>query len=292
MSVGAVPVRESVGAALRYVRENVRFIASIALLYAVVSTLIAGLTLSVPQLGVLTMVANGVVQAFCYGALTAGALFGVDTVRSRWPRDGWRVWSSMVVVGFFMTIVMFVITIPVTIALVAGPLGSYAADLQAAGSDQDAVLQIMIRFVEENPLAVLVTALFFFVVWLLLTSRLYLAAPASVDAGRTLTFETWKWTRGATLRITWARFMLLVPAYALMFALTALLGRVFGFNVLDSASLQAAVAANPIGVIIFEFITSFIVLAIYASLEAGLSAYLYKGLNPAGAPAASAPPAA
>ena len=292
MSAGAVPVRESVGAALRYVRENVRFIASIALIYAVVSTLIAGLTLSVPQLGVVTMVANGVVQAFCYGALTAGALFGVDAVRSRWPRDGWRIWSSMVVVGFFMTIVMFVITIPVTIALVAGPLGSYAADLQAAGSDQDAVMRIMIRFVEENPLAILVTALFFFVVWLLLTSRLYLAAPASVDAGRTLTFETWKWTKGATLRITWARFMLLVPAYALMFALTALLGRVFGFNVLDGASLQAAVAANPIGVIIFEFITSFIVLGLYASLEAGLSAYLYKGLKPADAPAASAPPAA
>ena len=96
MSAGAVPVRESVGAALRYVRENVRFIASIALIYAVVSTLIAGLTLSVPQLGVVTMVANGVVQAFCYGALTAGALFGVDAVRSRWPRDGWRIWSSMV----------------------------------------------------------------------------------------------------------------------------------------------------------------------------------------------------
>jgi hypothetical protein len=274
------------------VRENVRFSASVALIYTVVSTLIAGLTLSVPQLGVVTMVANGVVQAFCYGALTAGALFGVDTVRSRWPRDGWRVWSSMVVVGFFMTIVMFVITIPVTIALVAGPLGSYAPDLQAAGSDQDAVMRIMVRFVEENPLAILVTALFFFVVWLLLTSRLYLAAPASVDAGRILTFETWKWTKGATLRITWARFMLLVPAYALMFALTALFGRFFGFNVLDGASMQAAVAANPMGVIIFEFITSFIVLGLYAALEAGLSAYLYKGLKPADAPAASAPPAA
>lgn len=292
MSAGAVPVRESVGAALRYVRENVRFIASVALIYAVVSTLIAGLTLSVPQLGVVTMIANGVVQAFCYGALTAGALFGADTVRSRWPSDGWRVWSSMVVVGFFMTIVMFVITIPVTIALVAGPLGAYATDLQAAGSDQDAVMQIMVRFVEENPLAILITALFFFVVWLLLTSRLYLAAPASVEAGRILTFETWKWTKGATLRITWARFMLLVPAYALMFALTALFGRFFGFNVLDGASMQAAVAANPIGVIIFEFITSFIVLGLYASLEAGLSAYLYKGLKPADAPAASAPPAA
>ncbi len=291
MSVGVVPVRESVGAALRFVRENVRFIVSVALIYAIVSTLIAGLTLSVPQLGVLTMVANGVVQAFCYGALTAGALFGVDTVRSRWHRDGWRVWSSMVVVGFFMTIVMFVITIPVTIALVAGPLGSYAPELQAAGSDQDAVMRIMVRFVEENPMAILVTALFFFVVWLLLTSRLYLAAPASVEAGRILTFETWKWTRGATLRITWARFMLLVPAYALMFALTALFGRIFGFNVLDGASMQAAVAANPIGVVIFEFITSFIVLALYSPLEAGLSAYLYKGLKPADAPAPSARPA-
>ncbi len=292
MPAGVVPVRESVGAALRFVRENLRFIATVALIYAVASTLIAGLALSVPQLGVVTMVANGLVQAFCYGALTAGALFGVDAVRSRWTRDGWRVWSSMVVVGFFMTIVVLVITIPVTIALVAGPLGSYAADLQAAGSDQAAVMQIMMRFVEENPLAILVTVLFYFVVWLLLTSRLYLSAPASVEAGRILTFDTWNWTKGAMVRITWARFMLLVPAYALMFAVTALLGRLFGFNVLDGASMQAAVSANPVGVIIFEFITSFVVLGLYASLEAGLSAYLYRGLKPADAPRPSAPPTA
>lgn len=291
MPARAVPVRESVGAALRFVRENLRFVGTVALIYAVISTLIAGLAFSVPQLGVLTMVANGIVQAFCYGALTVGALFGVESVRSRWTRDGWRVWSSMVVVGFFMTIVVFVITIPVTIALVAGPLGAYATDLQAAGSDQAAVMQIMMRFIEENPLAILFTGLFYFAVWLLLTSRLYLSAPASVEAGRILTFDTWNWTKGAMLRITWARFMLLVPAYALMFALTALLGRVFGFNVLDGASMQAALAANPVGVIIFEFITSFMVLALYASLEAGLSAYLYRGLKPADAPAAVAPPA-
>jgi len=287
MPAGAVPVRESVGAALRFVRENLRFIATVALIYAVASTLIAGLALSVPQLGVLTMVANGLVQAFCYGALTAGALFGVDTVRSRWTKDGWRVWSSMVVVGFFMFIVIVVITIPVTIALVAGPLGAYATDLQAAGSDEAAVMQIMMRFFTENPVAVLITILFYFAVWLLLTSRLYLAAPASVEAGRVLTFDTWNWTKGAMVRITWARFMLLVPAYVLMFALTALLGRVFGFNVLDGASMQAAVAANPIGIVIFEFVTSFIVLGLYASLEAGLSAYLYRGLKPASAPPAA-----
>jgi hypothetical protein len=137
-----------------------------------------------------------------------------------------------------------------------------------------------------------VTAFFYFLVWLLLTSRLYLAAPASIDAGRILTFETWNWTKGAVLRITWARFMLLVPAYVLMFALTTLLGRLFGFNVLDGASMQAALSTNPIGIIVFEFVSSFIVLGLYVPLEAGLSAYLYKGLKPDGAPAAVQPPAA
>jgi hypothetical protein len=92
--------------------------------------------------------------------------------------------------------------------------------------------------------------------------------------------------------ITWARLMLLIPAYILMFAITMLLGRVFGFNMLDGASLQAAAAANPVGLIIFEFISSFVVLVLYASLEAGLSSYLYRGLKPADAPAASPPPAA
>lgn len=287
-----VPVRESVGAALRYVRENLRFMAMVAGIFAVASTLVSAIALSVPQAGILVLAANGIIQAFCYGALVAGALYGADAVRARWTQDGWRVWASMLVVGFFMFIVVFVISIPVSIALVAGPLGRYASALQSAGSDQQAVLQIMIRFVEENPLAVLLTMLFYFVVWLLLTSRLYLAAPASVDAGRILTFETWNWTKGAMLRITWARFMLLIPAYVLMFAVSMLLGRVFGFSPLDGASMQAVAAANPIGIIIFEFISSFIVLFLYASLEAGLSAYLYRGLKPADAPAAPQAPQA
>ena len=287
-----VPIRESVGAALRYVRENLRFIAIVAGIFAVASTLVSAVALAVPQAGIFTMVANGIIQAFCYGALIAGTLYGADSVRARWTQDGWRVWASMVVVGFFMVIVLFVVTIPASIALVAGPLGRYAEDLTAAGSNQQAVLEIMTRFVQENPGAILITMMFYFIIWLLLTSRLYLAAPASVDAGRILTFETWKWTKGAMFRITWARFMLLVPAYVLMFAISMLLGRLFGFSPFDAASMQAAVSANPIGIIIYEFISSFIVLTLYASLEAGLSSYLYRGLKPADAPAATPPPAA
>lgn len=292
MSAGSVPVRESVGAALRYARENVRFIAIVGALFAAASTLVSAFALAVPQAGILTMVANGLIQAFCYGALLAGALYGTNAVRVRWINDGRRVWASMVVVGFFMTIVLLVFTIPVSITLVAGPLGRYSAELQSAGADQAAVMQIMLRFAEENPGTILAVTLFYGAVWLLLTSRLYLAAPASVDAGRVLTFETWNWTKGAMLGITSARLMLLIPAYILMFALTSLLGRLFGFNTLDAASLQAAAAANPVGLMIYEIISSFLVMALYASLEAGLSAYLYRGLKPADAPAATPPPAA
>lgn len=286
-----VPIRESVGAALRYVRENARFVAIVGGLFAMASTLVSVFAMAVPQAGILTMVANGLIQAFCFAALVAGALYGADAVRGRWTQDGWRVWSSMVVVGFFMTIVVLVFTIPVSIALAAGPMSRYAGDLQAAGSDQARVMEIMVRFAEENPMAIILVALFYGAVWLLLTSRLYLAAPASVDAGRILTFETWNWTKGAMVRITFARLMLLVPAYILMFALQLLLGRLFGFNLLDGASLVAAARDNPVGIVICEFISSFIALTLYASLEAGLSAYLYRGLKPADAPAASPSPA-
>lgn len=287
-----VPIRESVGAALRYVRENIRFIAIVGGFFALASTLVSALALAVPQAGILVLVANGIIQAFCYAALLAGALYGVESVRGRWTQDGWRVWTSMLVVGFFMAIVIFVVTIPVSIALVAGALGRYASDLQAAGSDQAAVLQIMTRFVEENPMTVLLTTLFYLAIWLLLTSRLYLSAPASIDAGRILTFETWNWTRGAMVRITLARVMLLVPAYILMFAISMLLGRIFGFSPIDAASMQAAVSANPVGIMIYEIISSFIVMVLYASLEAGLSAYLYRGLKPADAAVATPQPAA
>ena len=283
MAAGAVPVKESVGAALRFVRENWRFVGTVAGIFAAVSTLLALVTLSQPALGIVTMVANGIVQALCYGALTTAALLGVAQVRSRVALDGWRVWSSMVIVGFFMFIVMFAVFMVVGMALFAGPLASYIGDLQGAGADEQCVMEILTRVSQEQPGPLLLAMLFVGAIWLVLTSRLYLAAPASVEAGRTLTFETWKWTQGAVLGISWARLMLLIPAYVLMFAVTTLLGRFFGFDMLNAASLQEAVRANPVGLIVFEFVSSFVVSALYASLEAGLSAYLYRGLKPANA---------
>lgn len=280
MAADAGLVQGSVGAALRFVRGNLRFVAIVAAVFAVASTAISALSMLGQTLSIVAMVGIGLAQTFAYAALLGAALFGVEAARGRWSLDGWRVWSAMALIGLFLCIVMIVLTIPVSIVLAAGPMVPYVADLQAAGSDQAAVMAVMTRFLNENAGVMLLVMLFYGVVWLLLTSRLYLAAPASVEAGRMLTFETWKWTQGHTLKIVGARLMLLLPAYILMFALSALVSRALGFNALDAASVQSATSGNPIGIMIYQLINGFIVMALYASLEAGLSAHLYRGLKP------------
>jgi hypothetical protein len=281
MADGAVPIRESVGAAMRFVRENLGFVGVAALIGAAGSGAVSGLSLAAPQAGIVTLIAAGLVQAFVYAALIGCALFGASEARTRWRADGWRVWAAMAIVAVFLMIVMFVVSIPVTLVLIAGPLAPYVAELQGAGSDQQAVMRVVLQFAEQNPTALMLATLFYAVVWFLLTSRLYLAAPASVDAGRILTFETWKWTKGAVLRITAARLLLLAPAYILAGALGHLVGRLFGIDTLDAGSIAAAASGNPAGLLAFDFLRALIVLALYAPLEAGLSSYLYRGLRPA-----------
>lgn len=275
-----VPIRESVGAALRFTRENLRFIAIISAMGAAATTAVAALALASPALSIFTSVGGGLIQAFTYAAFVIAALFGAGAVRERWVADGGRLWAAMVVIGFFLFIVMFVLSIPAMIALFAGPMAPYVNELQTAGSDQAAVMQIMTRFATENPGALMTVTLFFGVIWLFLTSRLYLAAPATVEEGRILTFETWKWTKGAMLRITGARLLLLAPANILAGALGHLVGLPFGINSLAPAASAGAVAANPVGFLIYVFVATFLTFALFSSLEAGLSSYLYKGLRP------------
>src|SRR5262249_36575869 len=146
--------------------------------------------------------------------------------------DGWRVFAAMTVVGFFLFLTFFVLMIPGSIVLVNGPMAPYVDDMQRAGQDQAAMMHVMQRFAAENPAVLLAFALFYGVLWFLLTSRLYLSAPATVDAKRVLTFDTWRWTRGMTLRISVARLLLLAPAFILMASLTYLAGRVLGIDLM------------------------------------------------------------
>jgi hypothetical protein len=270
-----VPVRECVGQALRFAADNARFVALASAAASAMVTVLAGLALIAP-LGLFTGIATTFVRAALYGVFVAAMLYGAQAVRGRALGDAWRVWAAMAVIGFFMFIVMFVAFIPGMIVLIAGPLAAYVGDLQSAGQDQAQILSVLARFAEEQPLAVLLFALFYAVVWLLLTSRLYLAAPASVDAGRVLTFETWRWTRGAVFSVAWARLMLLGPAYVFVSALDYLVARLFGMNAFDPIAAAALAQNNPLAFLAYAFATSFITFAVFASLEAGLSTSLYR----------------
>ena len=283
-----VPIRESVGAALRFVRENIRFIAGASVAGAAALTLIGGLNLAAPQFGFVTAIVSGVVQAMVYAVFLGASLFGSADVRTRWPNDGMRVWAAMAIIGFFLFIVMFVASIIASIVMAVGPLAPYLGDLESGGSDQAAVLAVMVRFAEENPIPVLLLTLYFGAIWILLTSRLYVAAPATVDQQRILSFETWKWTEGAMLRITAARLLVLLPANLFVGAISHLFGRLIGINTLDPATTVAAASSNPAGYLAFVFVTGALTLALYSALEAGLSSYLYRGLKPA---ETQAPPA-
>jgi hypothetical protein len=287
---GEVPIRESVGAAFAFARVNLRFIGMVAAIGALVSTAASAAGVFVAPLSIFTNFAASITQACVYAAFVNAALLGASAVRERWLRDGMRVWVAMLIIGFFLFLVMFVLTIVIIIALAAGPLGAYASDLESAGSDQAQVLAVMARFAQENPIAILIVFLVYAVVWLGLTSRLYLAAPATLEAKRILTFETWNWTKGSVLRITGARLLLLAPANILVGTISYLIGRPLGINSLDPASAEGLVASNPAAILIYIAVTTLVTFAIYTPLEAGLSSYLYRGLKPAATPPTSTPP--
>jgi hypothetical protein len=85
------------------------------------------------------------------------------------------------------------------------------------------------------------------------------------------------------LRITAARLLLLGPAYVLVSALDYVVASVAGINAMDPVATAAVAQSNPIVFIAYVLVTTFITFAVFSSLEAGLSSYLYRGLKPAAA---------
>lgn len=275
-----VSARESVGAALRFVREHWRLVGVVAALGAAVTAALIALSQSSPFVAIVADVANWLVQAVVFAAFVKAAL---GDARRLEPGEGLRMFAAMVVVGFFLFLAFFVLMIPGAIVLIAGPMSPYLADMQAAGQDQTAMMRVMTRFAQENPAPLLAFFAFYGIIWFLLTSRLYLAAPATADAKRVRTFDTWGWTRGMTLKIAGARIMLLVPAFVLMAALTYLGARALGIDPTSATQrppLPLFTAYAGIDRILF--------FATYLALEAGLSTALYRALKPV----ESAPPKA
>ena len=83
MAADAGLVQGSVGAALRFVRENLRFVAITAAIFAVASTAIAALSMLGQTLSIVAMVGIGLAQTFAYAAFLGAALFGAQAARGR-----------------------------------------------------------------------------------------------------------------------------------------------------------------------------------------------------------------
>lgn len=275
----STPIRAAVSAALHFTREQLRFILILAAAGAALTALITILGAMTPALALVSVIASGGVQAFFYAALTAAALSGAAAARAGWLGNGLRVWGAMAVIGFFLLIVFFVVSIPVTIALFSGPLASYLPQLESAGGDQAAIMSIMTRFAEDNPGAMLLVLIFYVALWLYLTSRLYVSAPASLDQKRILTFETWAWTKSATFKIIGARLLLLLPANILAGALGYVVGLVVGID-----ALAPDASAGAPALLVYTFFASFFRFALYFALEAALSVAFYRALRPDDAP--------
>lgn len=280
---GRVPILDSVGGAMRTWRREIRLHVVAGLIGAAALTALSLLSVVVAgnqSIAFLVMTLATVVGAYIYTTFLSVDLKGAAGLAARLPGEGWRVWCALAVVGFFLFIVFVVALIPGVVLLFTA-LAPYEADLTSAGQDQAAVLAVIQRFAAANIMLLLIMALIYGAILLLLTSRLYLAAPATVGANRILSVETWSWTKNNMLRIAGTRLMLLTPASILVFAAQALIGGVLGVNVLDPTSLQAAMLGNPAGYGVVVFCGHVVNFTLYRGLEAALSARLYQSLRPA-----------
>jgi hypothetical protein len=187
----------------------------------------------------------------------------------------------MTMIGFFLLLVFLVGGMAADMALGA-VMEPYAEQLNAAKQDQAATMAAALKFAQDYPALLAFLTLLFAALWLFLTSRLYLTAPATVADERVRTFETWSWTKDNMLRICAARLLLLFPAWLVVSAAQALIGAAFGFSRLDPFAGARVLEADPGRFLLYLIPAEILSVLVYLALEAALSSYLYKGMRPAG----------
>jgi hypothetical protein len=179
-----------------------------------------------------------------------------------------QVFGAMAVVGFFMFIVTVVAMIPGAVVMGVG-LASFEAEIRAAEGDPAAAQAVMAKAIQANPTPFLIVLAALTLMWMLLTSRLFLSAPATLANGKIMSFDTWRWTDGNVWRITAARALLLLP----MFFVVNILGQI-GATLLGGQNAPTAALAAV------QFVVQVLMHLFYIPAEAGLAAYLHRGLKP------------
>jgi hypothetical protein len=276
-SATKLPIRDSVGAALRFVRENWRFV----LIVAGIGAVVQGIAVALPSIFGAVLLAFA--AACVYAALTYAALNnGPQGLQPRIARDGARVAASVGLLAFLLAIV-FIMMMFVAMSILIGP---YGAEVQAAGQDEQAITAIMNRAVEEQPATSFWIMVVSVAIMFALTSLFYVVAPATVDQQRIAFFESWRLTKGNLLGIMGARLLLLAPALILAGALQSLLAAALGAEGGSVVTVMQLAQSNPVAFALFGVFGSFLQIALYSSLEAGLSASIYKELKAPAAPPA------
>ena len=266
-------VQDSVGTALHYVRSNWQNIVVIGVIAALAATTVQMIGGLAPNLPFLTIGVVLLLNALIYAIFVGLALRG-QPLRFIWS-EGVRLFAAMGVIAFFLCIVGFVLAMVGGVILLSGPYASYLPEVSRASGDQAAVNQILMRMWVQNPWPMVALGAFYFAAWFYLTTRLYLAGPATIDRGRILTFETWSWTKHAALKVAGARALLVGPAFVLTFALTYLIGRAAGIDLFNmSAPAPQAGAAFA-----FAIVSAFINYCVSDAISAGLSTALYRDLG-------------
>ncbi len=271
---GKVPIIESAGQAVRFLREHWRSGLGVAAIGAVVQTAAFALF----GLTALWLVTVGIVGAVLHAAFLNIAFSGSVGAGARLIGDGARVFAAMSMVGFFVAIILFMV-LYVAMSVLTGP---YQQEMLAARQDEAALRAILDQAVAAQPHVLMWALGVGAFLTLLATSRLYLAAPATVDQQRIKVFDSWRWTKGNMLRIAVTRLVLLIPALILVGVLQSIIGASFGAPTSDPTALAAS--ARSVSVLAFYFIAGLAQLLILGMLEAGLGSYLYRGLRPAQAP--------
>lgn len=281
---GKVPVLESAAQAVRFLREHWRYALTVAAIGALVqSGAFLALGASLPWVFLVLAVA-----ACTHAAFLNAALNGQAAPPPAVFADAGRVFGAMAIVGFFLVIVIFMVAYVAMSVLIA----PYAEQVKAAGENSEQLAAILNEAAAGQPSVTLWAMAIGGAIVLLLTSRLYLAAPASVDQNRISVFDSWRWTKGNLLRIAAARVVLLAPALVLVVALQTFGAAVLGAPGGDPAALAGQAQGNPLGFALFYFVAGFVQIGVYGALEAGLAAYLYRGLRPPPPAASAVPPTA
>jgi hypothetical protein len=179
-----------------------------------------------------------------------------------------QTFAAMAILGFFLFIVMLVAMIPGMVIL-STAFAPFQEEMRTAQGDPAAVAALMQKVVSDNPWPFLLVFLLLGIVWMLLTSRLFLSAPATVAHAKITTFETWRWVDGNVWRLIAARLMLLAPIYLVLSILQQIVVIALG----GEGAAQAGMIAAQFGLLFASNL-------FYVPAEAGLSAWLYKGLKP------------